>query len=393
MFHSVVKHSLKEKVRRLPLKPGVYIFKDHSGSILYIGKSVKLRRRVSSYFHSSANREERIQLMVSKVSAIEIIVTDLESEALILENNLIKKHQPRYNKRQKNVRTYPFICITDEERPRIFQTRTIINDGSAYYGPYFSALKLRKMLAAIRNTFNLCTCAVSSKHINRNLKPIPWGSCFEHYFGECSSQWNLAKYQSAIDNIDNLLSGKSEQIIDDLKEGMKRASKSLNFEYAVRLRDYYKAVAYYKDKIKVIDLNKTNRDVIGLYTGENEADACVAAFEIREGTLSAKHTYFLRKAEQQSKSQMLQTFIKKYYSTEREKKGIPDELCTNEPLYDTKSIERFFYNQFGMKICIIYPEYGKKSRLTYMAETNARFSLMQRRLKKQYNDEFPTINL
>src|SRR5699024_11666062 len=158
---------VEEKVAHLPLSPGVYMFKDSNDLLLYIGKAKRLRNRVRSYFQNSRGHDGRIRVMIKKIDDLEVIVTDSESEALILENNLIKKHQPRYNIMYRDDKSYPYICITNSERPRVFPTRTVINDGSTYYGPYDSVGKMRRMLTTIRKSFDLCTCVVSSKNIDR----------------------------------------------------------------------------------------------------------------------------------------------------------------------------------------------------------------------------------
>src|SRR5699024_7595658 len=164
----------------------VYMFKDSKGRQLYIGKAKRLRNRVRSYFQDSRGHDGRIRVMIKKIDDLDVIVTDSESEALILENNLIKKHQPRYNVLYRDDKSYPYICITNDERPRVFPTRTVINDGSKYFGPYDSVMHMKRMLETIRKAFGLCTCAVSRKSVNRTKGPPRWHSCFDDYLESCS---------------------------------------------------------------------------------------------------------------------------------------------------------------------------------------------------------------
>mgnify|MGYP003112546789 FL=1 len=168
--------SLEEKVANLPTSPGVYIYRDKGESVLYVGKAKKLRNRVRSYFQDSRPQDGRIRTMVSKIDDIEVVVTDSEAEALILENNLIKQYQPRYNIMYRDDKSYPYICITKETKPRVFPTRTVIKDGSKYYGPYDSVGAMKRMLETIRKAFGLCTCAVSQKTIDKTRGVPKWHS-------------------------------------------------------------------------------------------------------------------------------------------------------------------------------------------------------------------------
>ena len=159
MSNPKINIEVSEKVANLPLLPGVYIYRDKSGSVLYVGKAKKLRNRVRSYFQESRNVDGRIKTMVSKIDDLEVVVTDSEAEALILENNFIKQYQPRYNIMYRDDKSYPYICITKDDKPRVFPTRTIVKDGSKYYGPYDSVINMKRMLETIRKAFDLCTCA------------------------------------------------------------------------------------------------------------------------------------------------------------------------------------------------------------------------------------------
>jgi len=273
--------SLQEKVENLPFKPGVYIYKDNKGKILYVGKAKRLRNRVRSYFQESREMDTRIKVMVGKITDLEFIITDSEAEALILESNLIKKHHPRYNVMYRDDKSYPYICVTNGERPRVFPTRTIIRDGSRYYGPYAQVWQMRRMLEVIREAFNLCTCACSPKLIDRTKNLPKWHSCFNEYIGECSGDWDLEMYQDAISKVERLLTGKTDGLIRELKDEMSIASEALAFEKAAKLRDGISALERYSQKMKIVTDDLVDRDVFGLEVEREEQIACGVLFKIR----------------------------------------------------------------------------------------------------------------
>jgi excinuclease ABC subunit C len=200
--------SLEEKIAHLPLSPGVYQFKDSRGSFLYVGKAKRLRNRVRSYFRESKHHDGRIRVMVKKIADVEVIVTDSEAEALILENHVIKQQHPRYNIMYRDDKSYPYICITKGEKPRVYPTRTVVKDGSKYYGPYDHVGHMRRMLETIRKTFDLCTCAVSPKMIDKSRGVPKWHSCFDDYLQNCAGDWDAETYTVAMEKVAQLLSGK-----------------------------------------------------------------------------------------------------------------------------------------------------------------------------------------
>src|SRR6056297_4233858 len=286
--------SVEEKVAHLPFEPGVYQFKDKQGSYLYVGKAKKLRNRVRSYFQDSANHDGRIRVMVRKIADVEVIVTDSEAEALILENNLIKRHQPRYNIMYRDDKSYPYICITKEEKPRVFPTRTVVKDGSKYFGPYDHVGHMRRMLETIRKTFDLCTCAVSPKMIVKSRGVPKWHSCFDDYLENCSGDWDTELYQNAIEKVERLLTGKTEDLIREIKEEMQTASDALAFEEAAKLRDSMESLEKYNKKMKIVDNKQVNRDIFAIEVDDELQEACGVLFKVREGKLIGKLHRFLK---------------------------------------------------------------------------------------------------
>lgn len=386
MSGNSVEIEVGDKVNNLPLSPGVYMFKDERDNLLYIGKAKRLRNRVRSYFQDSRNHDGRIRLMVSKIHDLEVIVTDSEAEALILENTLIKKHQPRYNIMYRDDKSYPYICVTNEERPRVFSTRTVINDGSKYYGPYDSVVHMKRMLEAIRKTFGLCTCAVSRKNIDRTRGAPKWHSCFDDYLENCSGDWDLEQYQSTIDKVERMLNGRTDALLRDLKEEMQMASDALEFEQAARLRDSRDALKRYSRKMKMVADKRVDRDLFAIAVDEELGEACGVLFKIREGKLIGKFHRFLKNIEHLKEGEMLQSFVEDYY-TGQFSGAIPDEVYVSEELVEEEPLLEYLWQQRGRKVPIHMPKIGEKAQIVRMAESNAELLLSERKLEKLKADQ------
>lgn len=374
--------NVKDKVDHLPMSPGVYMFKDSEKRLLYVGKAKRLRNRVRSYFQDSRNHDGRIRLMVRKIADLEVIVTDSEAEALILENNLIKKHHPRYNILYRDDKTYPYVCVTNDERPRVFATRTVINDGSRYYGPYDSVMHMKRMLESIRKTFGLCTCAVSRKNINRTRGMPQWHSCFDDYLESCSGDWDLEEYRETVDKVERMLNGRTDALIRDLKAEMSIASQALEFEKAARLRDSVEAVERYSEKMKMVADKKVDRDLFALWKDEEITEACGVLFKIREGKLIGKFHRFLKNIDHIKKGELLQSFVEDYY-TGQYAGAIPDEVYVSVDLPDDEPLAQYLWQQRGKKVPIHRPQRGEKAHLVQMAISNAKLWLGERKLEKE----------
>ena len=373
---------VREKVDNLPLAPGVYMFKDKKDRLLYIGKAKRLRNRVRSYFQNSSDHDGRIRVMVRKIDDLEVIVTDSEAEALILENNLIKKHHPRYNILYRDDKSYPYICVTNAERPRVYPTRTVINDGSKYYGPYDSVTHMKRMLDTIRKAFDLCTCAVSRKNIDRTKGPPKWHSCFDDYLESCSGDWELEKYQATIDKVERMLNGRTDALIRDLKEEMSIASDALEFEQAARIRDSLEDVKKYSKKMKMVADKKVDRDLFAVKVDEEINEACGVLFKVREGKLISKFHRFLKNIEHLDKGEMLQSFVEDYY-TGQHAGGIPDEVYVSDELVNQEPLAQYLWEERGKKVRIHRPQRGEKAKMIRMALSNAKYLLGERKLEKE----------
>ncbi len=374
--------SVEEKIAHLPLSPGVYQFKDSRGNYLYVGKAKKLRNRVRSYFQDSRNHDGRIKLMVSKIEDVEVIVTDSEAEALILENNLIKKHQPRYNIMYRDDKSYPYICITKGRKPRVYPTRTVVRDGSKYFGPYDHVGHMRRMLDTIRKAFGLCTCAVSPKMVDKSRGAPKWHSCFDDYLQNCSGDWDDEVYHATIEKVERLLSGKTGDLIREVKEEMEIASQALEFEKAARLRDSMKSLEKYNQKMKIVANKEVHRDVFAIDVDEELGEACGVLFKIREGKLIGKFNRFLKNIEDRPRSVMMQSFVEDYY-TGQMVGAIPDEVYVSDSMEEEDPLLEYLWEQRGKKVPIHVPQIGEKKHLIEMAITNARLNLGERKLEKQ----------
>ncbi len=373
---------LEEKVANLPTSPGVYIYRDSGDSVLYVGKAKRLRNRVRSYFQESRPADGRIKTMVSKIDDIEVFVTDSEAEALILENNLIKQYQPRYNIMYRDDKSYPYICITDETKPRVFPTRTVVKDGSKYYGPYDSVGAMKRMLETIRKAFGLCTCAVSQKTIDKTRGVPKWHSCFDDYLENCSGDWDDEVYQATIKKVDRMLNGKTEILIKELKEEMQIASDALAFEEAAQLRDSLDAVQHYSQRMKMVVSQKVDRDVFAIRKDEEIGEACGVLFKVREGKMIGKFHRFLKNIEGLSMGEMLQSFVEDYY-TGQYTAAIPDEVYLSHEMTDVEPLEQYLHQEKGKIVPVHVPQIGEKKQLIKMAQANAKLHLNERALEKE----------
>ena len=256
-------NSLEQKIDHLPTHPGVYLFKDRKGTILYIGKAGNIRHRVSSYFQRHEDKDTKTLAMLENVADIETMVTDTEKEALILENNLIKAHRPRYNVKLRDDKNYPCLKLSmEEDFPTLTIVRRIKKDGSIYFGPYPSATSLKETLRLIRRIFSIRTC-LDTKFSNR-LRPCinyQMGRCL----GPCSGKIDPAQYQEIVHQVKMFLEGKNRELVDMLKAKMEEESEKLHFEKAAKIRDQIEHIEKIIEKQKIVSTDFLDRDVIGFH--------------------------------------------------------------------------------------------------------------------------------
>lgn len=365
---------LENKLALLPDKPGVYIYKDRNGHILYIGKAVNLRQRVRSYFQASADHSSKVRALVQKIHDLEIIVTNSEVDALILESNLIKEHQPWFNIRIKDDKHYPYLKLTlGETYPRLLIARRIQKDGSKYFGPYPSGLAMRETLKLIRRVFPLRTC-------KQPLDGQPVGRpCLNYHIkrclGPCTGQVSREQYMEVVQNVDMLLSGRYDSLTKQLTERMEAAAEALQFERAAELRDQLNAIKRISEKQKMISPDLADRDVLALARGVEET--CIGMLIVREGHVIGHEHYFLSGTEDLSQGEILAGFLKQHYTNNP---FIPAEVILSAELPDNDGalISEWLSQRRGSKAQLIVPKRGDKKQLVEMVEKNAAIALDER---------------
>ena len=368
--------TIKQKLKNLPLCPGVYIMKNEDGEVIYVGKSKLLKNRVSSYFMHSKNHTPKTVAMVANVYDFDYMVTDTEVEALVLECNLIKKYRPKYNILLKDDKQYPYIKITSwEEYPRIYMTRKVTKDGSRYFGPYMSSFMVRDTLETIKRIFRVRSC-------NKNLpKDIGKGRpCLYYHINQCSApcdgKISQEEYKEVFDQIAAVLDGKYEGITKLLTEKMYNASENLEFERAARYRDKLESLKILGEKQKIISTKENNRDIIGIY--QDEKESCVQVFYMRDGKISGSE-YFVFDQDEDTKAELLSGFIKQYYFSAT---MIPREILLPIEFDDADEVQAWLSQKTGHKISLSFPKRGEKASLVEMVNKNAEESLQKHRFRR-----------
>lgn len=361
---------LEARLKEIPPEPGVYFMRDATDHILYIGKSKKLRSRVRSYFRDDPERNPRIALMVMQVAEIEFIVTDTEAEALALEANLIKQHQPHFNVLLKDDKKYPYLCITwSEDYPRIFITRKR-HAGKAkdrYYGPYVDVYSLRSTLRLIKRIFPLRQ-RPQPLFKDRPCLNYDIGRCM----GVCQKLVSVEEYRKMIQKIAMIFQGRTQELEDLLVPQMEKAAEELNFEYAARLRDQIQALQTLNSEQKVALPDDTvSRDAIALMADDHHA--CIQLFQVRAGKLVGR-LGFVADAQSGSPGAILQRVLEEHYSTV-EAVEIPAEILTQHALPEAEMLAEFLSTRKGRKINLYVPQRQSKADLIEMVERNAGFEL------------------
>ena len=377
---------LREKLKHLPTRPGVYQHKDSEGNVLYVGKAKSLRSRVRSYFQEAKPQDGRLRIMIRKIADVEVIVTDTEAEALILENNLIKKLKPRYNVNLRDDKSYPFICIKNERFPRVFPTRRVRKDGSKYFGPYTDVKNMRLMLRTIRSIFMLRTC-----NLNLSQEAIDAGkyqTCLEYHIKKCAAPCvglqTEESYNQTIAQIEKLLNGHTKELIGLLRDEMKRLAGDMRFEDAASLRDRIAALEKYSARQRIVSQDFEDRDVFALAVDREESVACGVLFKVREGTVIGRQHKYIRRIEGLSDESLLQSLLESYYT---ETTFFPEEVLLSHDIPEPEPLEEVLRKGRGRKVIIRMPQRGDKAGLIRMVETNAKLLLDEWKLQKEKRGE------
>lgn len=363
---------IQEELKKLPKCPGVYLMHDENDTIIYVGKAINLHSRVRSYFRPNIGRGPQIDKMVTLIRRFEYIVTDSELEALVLENNLIKEHRPKYNTMLKDDKTYPYIKVTvGEDFPRVLFSRQMKKDHSRYFGPYTSAAAVKDTIELINKLYCLRTC-------NRNL-PRDCGSdraCLNYHIKQCSApcQGNVPRevYREQIKKALDFLNGSYQETLKELEGKMQQASENLEFEEAIRYRDLHNSVKQIALKQKITDSDGEDKDIIAL--ASDDRDAVVQVFFIRGGKLIGREHFYMTQAAQTKRAQILLDFVKQFYSGTP---FIPRELMLQEEIEDREILEQWLSKRKGTRVYIRVPKIGSKEKLVELAAKNALLVLSQ----------------
>ena len=356
---------IKENLKKLPDEPGVYLHKDRLGQVIYVGKAISLKRRVSQYFQKSKNMDPKVSAMVENVEEFEYIRCGNEVEALVLENNLIKKYQPKYNILLRDDKTYPYIKVTNEEWPRIVKTRKIVKDGSKYFGPYSDIGAVNQIVELLNNVGVLKKCSV--KEFGENFKP-----CLNYHIGLCDGicqgRVDHDEYMKRVGNCVDFLSGHQSKILEYLQNKMMMYSENLEYEKAAEYRDYINAAKVLLEKQRVVLYHTEDADII-LYAGKGN----IVAFYLRNGMLSGRETFSMDTMDfegefQENREDVIEAFIKQYYGTVP---NVPGEILLASELENKKVIEQFLQETTGHKVALNVPKKGEKKNLLDMAKRDA----------------------
>ncbi len=355
--------NIREQLKKLPDKPGVYLMKNEYGEIIYVGKALSLKNRVRQYFQSVKNQTAKVQAMVSNISEFEYIITDSEIEALMLESNLIKKNQPKYNVLLRDDKSFPYIKVTAMEKyPRILKTRKVYKDGGKYFGPYTDAGAVNQILDLLNKIYPLKKC--SRTHFNKNHSV-----CLNYHIGQCLgpclNEIDRAGYDRMIDEIIQFLQGKSEKITRHLTDEMMKASEGMDFERAAEYRDYLQSIQSLMEKQKIILASLSDIDVIAVSKGEKECHAMV--FFVRRGKLTGRENYIVQAALDDNPEEISGAFIKQFYSATS---FIPKEILVSDEPDEKNVIEQWLSESKGNRVKISVPKKGEKKALLDMAVKN-----------------------
>lgn len=359
---------IQEELKKLPEKPGVYIMKDNTDNIIYIGKAKILKNRVRQYFRSLKNQTPKVAAMVKHIAEFEYIVTDTEMEALILECNLIKLHKPHYNIMLKDDKTYPYIKITvNEDFPRIFVTRQYKKDGAKYIGPITDALAVKETIDTIHKLFPIRKC---KKVFPRDLgKERP---CLNYHIGQCSAPCDglisKEEYRKYIDEAILVIEGKHDDIVKRMKIEMEKAAENLEFEKAALIRDKLKSIKSIAEKQKMSNTGLGDCDVIAFARAHNEG--IVQVFFIRKGKMTGREHFLLENVDDTDRNQIMTDFVKQFYSGTA---FIPKEILVQDDIIPEEKdiIERFLSDIKGSKVSINCPKKGEKHKMVELAGKNA----------------------
>ncbi len=367
---------IKQQLQNLPDSPGVYQFYGRENRLLYIGKAKSLKKRVSSYFNKKYFENAKLRILVRKIHRIEHILVESESDALLLENNLIKKHQPKYNVNLKDDKTFPWICVKNERFPRVFSTRNIVKDGSRYYGPYTSAQTVRTLLNLIRKLYMLRNCKLNLSE--ENIRSGKFKVCLEYHLknckGPCEGLQTEEDYNDTIDQVHNILKGNLSDVIKYLKQMMNNFAGDYKFEEAEKIKNNITALQKFQMKSTIVNPSIHNVEVYSLK--EDEKNAYVNFLKVNNGSIIQAHTVELRKKLDEKKEDLLAFAI-----TELRERMFSDS---------GEVIIPFEIEDFPVKVKQTIPVKGDRKKLLDLSTRNARYYMLDRKKRRAQNNVLKT---
>lgn len=371
---------VQEELKKLPGKPGVYIMHDASDAIIYVGKAINLHNRVRSYFRKIVGRGPQIDKMVQQIARFEYIVTDSELEALVLENNLIKEHEPKYNTMLKDDKTYPYIKVTLGDRfPRVMMCRQMKKDKAKYFGPFTNGTAVKDTIDLVNKLFMLRTCNKALPKDVGNDRP-----CLNYHIHQCAAPCqgyiSEEEYNGKIEEVLRFLQGDHSRILKDLEEKMKQASENMEFEEAIRYRDLIQSVQSVSERQKITGSTGEDKDIIAM--AQDGQDVVVQVFFVRDGKMIGREHFYMTHVSEQSKPEILEDFVKQYYAGTP---FVPKEVMLQYEIGDVEILEQWLSGKRGNRAYILNPKKGTKEKLVELAAQNASLVLQQdkERLKRE----------
>jgi excinuclease ABC subunit C len=373
-----VNTDLNNKLKTLPTRPGVYQFKDDKDKVIYVGKARNLKSRVRSYFHGNATNAKTIAL-VKKIKDVELVVTDSEIEALVLENNLIKELKPRYNIDLKDDKSFPFIKVTNEPYPQVYSTRQVIKDGSKYFGPYTSVKSMKSALRMINQIFKIRSCKYDINELTIAKKK--YKLCLDYHInkcdGPCEGLISEREYNEMVQEVIKLLRGKTDDLIKELETKMQKASSALDFEKAGEIRDKLEQLKTISSKQKIVSNDFIDRDVISIAYEDN--DSACSIFNIRSGKLVGKKQLRLSLKGGEDLPEIYNSIVKFYYGEHTE---IPKEILFETEPIDSDLLKQWLNLRAEKKVKFVIPQRGELRSLVNMCKQNAILQLKEIQIQK-----------
>jgi len=373
-------HLLEERLNDLPPSPGVYLMKDAAGSVLYVGKAASLRSRVRSYFQSPEHMERKTRSLVAEIADFEVIRTATEAEAFLVEDTLIKHHQPRFNIRLRDDKRYPYLKITDEPFPRVMIVRRRQPDGARYFGPFTNVKAMRATLKLAQKLFPIRSC-----NLDLPLK-APRRPCLNAHIGRCLAPCaglvSTADYREAVEGVSMLFEGRAGHLAKQLRQRMIASAEATRFEQAAALRDQVTSLRRALERQSVVLPDLADRDVIGVAVGDERA--CAQVFLVREGRLSGREAFHLLTPNDSSDAEVVAAFLAQYYANAG---TIPKEVLLPSEPSEVSSLASWLTALRGSAVRLKTPKRGEKRRLVELASENARYGLKRERMDATLREE------